>query len=267
MSSHILSPVYRRPKDDKSAPRKGNKQLYNINELNVSQILDEVLIGCRSTINSEISPVLRRPKDDKSSRPNHAEALCNDNESNITNYHDDTNHSIDQPVDNMSKGTVIGCNPSESKKDDVTKIVSPNNQIKDILAVFRYIKRIGDGASCQVFKAKHKENGKCYALKKMSKADELNLESFKRERTVLRKMVHPSIVSYFDSYVDNDSYYIATRYAGGMCVLFDYRCPSDSELILHRRNHVGYVTVWHCLIFDFGIASIPELHCLPIVCR
>ena len=207
-----ISDVHRRPKDDKSPLPNALQRARSP----VQRRPKDDKPPMPDALQQEISEVYRRPKDDKSSRPHHAAAVCNVNESYITNHHDDTNTSIDQLAQSLSKDTLSEQMTSESKEDDLTEVVSPNNQIKDILAVFRYIKQIGDGASCQVFKAQHKENGKFYALKKMSRADDVNLESLKKERTVLRKMVHPSIVSYFDSYVDNDSYYIATRYASGM---------------------------------------------------
>ena len=183
MSSSILSPVYRRPKDDKSTTPNTNKAIFNVNELNVTEILDDVLTASRST--------------------------TSDN---------DTASFIDIAVDVMAADTVNvdSKEDDDSKMNSLSAIVSPKNRIEDILTVFRYIKRIGDGGSCQVFKAQHKENGKLYALKKMSQDDEPNLKAFQRERKMLRKMVHPSIVSYFDSYVDNDSYYIVTHYADGM---------------------------------------------------
>ena len=105
---------------------------------------------------------------------------------------------------------------------DVTELIPPQNIVSNIETIFEYGKQLGHGASCRVLKAKHLKNGKFYAVKELKKSfkrqgiNESNTESFKKEVELLRKLIHPNILHYYDCYMDDYCYYIATEYCSGM---------------------------------------------------
>ena len=92
---------------------------------------------------------------------------------------------------------------------------SPDNIVSNINTIFRYISQLGKGASCRVLKAIHLKNNKLYAVKELTKSDEINKTLFEKEVHLLRKLLHPNIVRYYDCYMDNNNYYIATEYCSG----------------------------------------------------
>ena len=82
--------------------------------------------------------------------------------------------------------------------------------------LFQYMKQLGQGASCRVLKARHLENGKLYAVKELTKKHSINAELFRKEVQLLRKLMLPNILKYYNCYMDNNCYYIATAFCCGM---------------------------------------------------
>lgn len=120
---------------------------------------------------------------------------------------------IDQ--DNMNNTNINDIDPSPS----ITSFISsPENIVSNINTIFEYISELGKGASCRVFKARHLENNKLYAIKELTKSDEINETLFEKEVHLLRKLLHPNILHYHDCYMDDNNYYIATEYCSGKIV-------------------------------------------------
>ena len=105
------------------------------------------------------------------------------------------------------KPTTIRLQPTQSILDEVLIIAAEDyksedhhnglhsipqeNIVDDISEIFEYLKQLGNGASCRVLKARHKQSGDIFAVKEMSKSDESNRLSFTKEYHLLRKLVHP----------------------------------------------------------------------------
>jgi len=98
-------------------------------------------------------------------------------------------------------------------------MVSPMNFVPDISSVFRFTAQLGNGASCQVFKALHIANGGVFAVKRMSKSNPSILASFTKESRLLRRLVHPNVVKFHDTFIDKDHFYISSAYASGGTML------------------------------------------------
>ncbi len=110
----------------------------------------------------------------------------------------------------------------EIKEPEITKKISfvpKENVISDINMTFEYQKQLGSGASCRVLKAKHIENNKLYAIKELTKKHEINVQLFSEEVKLLRKLMHPNILRYYNCYMDNECYYIATEFCDGGTML------------------------------------------------
>ena len=94
-------------------------------------------------------------------------------------------------------------------------ISSPENIVPNINTIFEYISQLGKGASCRVFKARHLKNNKLYAVKELTKSNDINETLFQKEVELLRKLLHPNILHYHDCYMDDNNYYITTEYCSG----------------------------------------------------
>ena len=75
--------------------------------------------------------------------------------------------------------------------------------------LYEFIKVIGNGMFGQVFLARHKTEQKLYALKRINfkditLADRQNIEN---EVKVLQELKHPNVVSYKESFFDNENYF------------------------------------------------------------
>jgi hypothetical protein len=101
----------------------------------------------------------------------------------------------------------------------VENYVSDENNVMDIFDIFKYEKQLSASDSCRVLLAKHRQNKHRYALKEMSKKDAWNPYLFKKELCLLTILKHPNIISLYDVYVDDNSYFIATDYCSGGALL------------------------------------------------
>ena len=108
--------------------------------------------------------------------------------------------------------------PPPKQKFDLS-FIPKENVIKNIGSVFEYKKQLGQGASCRVLKARHLENHKYYAVKELTKKNPTNAELFKKEVQLLRKLNFPHILKYYNCYMDDNCYYIATEYCSGMATI------------------------------------------------
>lgn len=75
--------------------------------------------------------------------------------------------------------------------------------------IYEFVKNIGNGMFGQVYMAKHKIEQKYYAIKRINFKDihQKDRENIENEVKVLQDLKHPNIVSYKDSFFDNENYF------------------------------------------------------------
>eukprot|EP01084_Bolivina_argentea_P172567 298948_1 len=133
---------------------------------------------------------------------------------NVSDNDDDFNNEITFQNENIQMDT---------KEPEIQLSFVPKENIisngLDINSIFEYMKQLGSGASCRVLKAKHKQNNKLYAIKELIKEHEINAQLFSEEVKLLRKLMHPNILRYYNCYMDNQCYYIATEFCDGGTML------------------------------------------------
>ena len=74
---------------------------------------------------------------------------------------------------------------------------------------YEFVRSIGQGMYGQVFLARHKEENKNYAIKRINfkDIDEKDRKNIENEVLLLKELKHPNIVSYKDSFLDKENYY------------------------------------------------------------
>lgn len=114
---------------------------------------------------------------------------------------------------------------------------------------YKIICNLGQGASCAVFKAKHKKTGKTYALKKLAKTDEINKSLWTHEKNILSVLKNPNVLSMIEAYEDPVSYCIVTVMCEGG-ELFDRVAAMDggafSEKVAARYAQQLLVGLAYC---------------------
>lgn len=213
-SDAVLSPVYRRPKDDKSnvwkhrssnphhkfgtnppkttlparakpPPPQKRKSKTRVRRANAqSGILSPSAIakirGRRETGFHNFNP-----------RPSFQEDVRTTVTTNPT-IDDVLGDNVSAFLDNLLKEESLidddDCKSDDHKTPERERtIIKEENIVDNITTIFKYVRQLGAGASCRVLKAYHLKNQGMYALKEMSKADPRNHTSFLKERQLLRK--------------------------------------------------------------------------------
>lgn len=100
-----------------------------------------------------------------------------------------------------------------SKKLTITVNVSPQNS-QAHNSKYTFVKCLGEGASCQVHEV-HDQNGEPYALKILNKKQPNNEMLYLNEIEILKKIKHPNILCFVDSFEDNASYRIISKLCTG----------------------------------------------------
>ena len=99
---------------------------------------------------------------------------------------------------------------------DILKI-NENDIIGNSLQDFVMLLQLGKGSNGTIYKVRSKLNNKEYVLKKVNLKN-LNIaqqkEAFK-EAKILKKVKHPNIIRYYQSFRDEGSLYIIMEYAEG----------------------------------------------------
>lgn len=74
---------------------------------------------------------------------------------------------------------------------------------------YEFVRSIGQGMYGQVFLAKHKEENRNYAIKRINfkDIDEKDRKNLENEVLLLKELKHPNIVSYKDSFLDKENFY------------------------------------------------------------
>jgi len=75
--------------------------------------------------------------------------------------------------------------------------------------IYEFVKNIGNGMFGQVYLTQHKIEKKYYAIKRINFQDinQKDRENIENEVRLLQELRHPNIVSYKDSFCDNDNYF------------------------------------------------------------
>eukprot|EP01083_Nonionella_stella_P025117 69186_1 len=99
---------------------------------------------------------------------------------------------------------------------NAVKRIPAENHVHKIKELFKYKKKLGEGASGKVLLAQQKfgEQKKC-ALKELHRKQRVNAQLFLREVVILESLQHPNILELFGVYLDRSSYFIATAYYSG----------------------------------------------------
>ena len=83
---------------------------------------------------------------------------------------------------------------------------------------YEFIKNIGEGMYGKVYKAKNKKENKYYAIKRLNYKDITDKEKkqINNEVSLIKKLNHPNIISYKESFTDKDNYFcIVTTFCEG----------------------------------------------------
>ena len=103
---------------------------------------------------------------------------------------------------------------------------------------YKEIKQLGEGGFGRVIQVKSKSDGKIYAIKEIIIKDEME-ENTKKEADILSKFNCNDIVKYFDSYLDNDKFYIAMEFCDGQNLKdFIDKSIKNNELIEEKIYYI-----------------------------
>jgi len=133
----------------------------------------------------------------------------------------------DKPMSNFLFTTknLVKINPNFNL--DILKI-NENDIIGTSLQDFTMLSQLGKGSNGTIYKVRSKLNNKEYVLKKVNLRN-LNVaqqkEAFK-EAKILKKVKHPNIIRYYQSFRDEGNLYIIMEYAEG----------GDLQKVLFNKN-------------------------------
>ena len=77
-----------------------------------------------------------------------------------------------------------------------------------LLESYDVIRQLGKGGFGKVYEVRHKKTGEIRACKHLSKLNINNLEKFKNEIELLRKMDHPNIIKLYEIFESDRSLYL-----------------------------------------------------------
>ena len=77
-----------------------------------------------------------------------------------------------------------------------------------LLESYDVIRQLGKGGFGKVYEVRHKKTGEIRACKHLSKLNIKNLEKFRREIEILKKMDHPNIIKLFEVFESDRSIYL-----------------------------------------------------------
>lgn len=103
---------------------------------------------------------------------------------------------------------------------DSLSFVPKQNVVESISTIFSFRKQLGLGASCRVLLVEERSTKQKYALKQLPKSELMNRSYFYTEYRILSLLSdHKNIISFHSSFIDDSSYYLATRYCSGGTML------------------------------------------------
>ena len=121
------------------------------------------------------------------------------------------NISLGSPILNLKNNKLIGINIFKDKNILLKYILNDfMNKNK-----YKIIKELGKGGYGNVNLVLNNLDNKYYALKEINIKDEDNLNNIKNEINIISKFNYNNIVKYYNSYKDNNKYYILMEYCDG----------------------------------------------------
>ena len=121
-----------------------------------------------------------------------------------------------------------------------------------LLDFYDVIKQLGKGGYGKVYEVKHKKTGELRACKHLSKLNIKNLDKFRREIEILKKMDHPNIIRIYEVYESERSLYIVMEECKGG-EIFD-------RIIEHIQNKQMYSEKDAAIIFQQVMSCIQYCH-------
>ena len=121
-----------------------------------------------------------------------------------------------------------------------------------LLDYYEVVKQLGKGGYGKVYEVKNKKTGEIRACKHLSKLNIKNLEKFRREIEILKKMDHPNIIKLYEVFEsDRSIYLIMEECKGGE--IFD-------RIIEHIQNKEMYSEKDAANIFQQVMSCIQYCH-------
>lgn len=112
--------------------------------------------------------------------------------------------------------TESGKSGGATSASDQYPFVPASNRVNSIWDHFKEGKSLGEGASCSVVVATHKQSGTKTAMKIMKKKDKWNPMLFAQEVAILSQLNdHKNILQYTEAYIDPLNFYFNTKMLGG----------------------------------------------------
>ena len=121
------------------------------------------------------------------------------------------NISLGSPILNLKNNKLIGINILNNKKILLKYVL--NDFINS--NKYKIIKELGKGAFGKVNLVLNNLDNKYYALKEIIIKEEDNINTTKNEINILSKFNCNNIIKYYDSYIDNNKFYILMEYCDG----------------------------------------------------
>jgi len=128
-------------------------------------------------------------------------------------------------ADAISRGQLIVENPGDVRK------------LYDIEA-----SKLGEGTYGSVSRGKHRGTGVQRAIKTLSKGHQKNIERFKQEIAIMKKLDHPNIIKLFETFEDSRNMYLVMELCSGG-ELFDriieagHFCEADAAIVVQHILH------------------------------
>ena len=137
------------------------------------------------------------------------------------NYLSDPTEDEDENISIYSSQhamNLYGVTDSGEFQHNAIKRIPKQHKVNKIKEIFKYKKKLGEGASGKVLLAEYKsgklKGNKC-ALKELHRKHRVNAQLFLREVVILESLKHENILELYGVYLDRSSYFIATAYYSG----------------------------------------------------
>ena len=101
---------------------------------------------------------------------------------------------------------------------------------------------LGKGRFGQVFLVKSKITNYYYAMKKIKKNNNKDMDNIRKEIALLNSLKHPHVINYFTSFFENDSYYIIIEYIDGISL---QNLIDDN---IKQKKYLEEKKIWNYLI-------------------
>eukprot|EP01084_Bolivina_argentea_P164856 286541_1 len=144
---------------------------------------------------------------------------------------------------------LYGVTDSGEFENNALKRIPKDNHVRKIKQIFKYKKKLGEGASGKVLLAVEKfgDQKKC-ALKELNRKHRVNAQLFLREVVILESLQHPNILELYGIYLDKSSYFIATAYYSGgefFDRIIKIKKFSEKQALKYIKPILGAVSFMH----------------------